>query len=84
MAYESLSPIHQDSMLIFPRTFIFGGHDTTAAAIAWLLYEMAANPEDQAKIRQEIFTASSEGKLTTKDYDSLQLLNAAIKVGHTS
>ena len=67
-------------LIIAFRTFIFAGHDTTAVAMAWLLYELSTHPKDQEKIRQEIFNASESGSFTTKDYDSLPFLNAAIKV----
>ncbi|KAK0445344.1 cytochrome P450 [Desarmillaria tabescens] len=61
-------------------TFILAGHDTTANAIAWLLYELARHPDDQQRIRGEIRQVQlSEGALTSNDYDSMPFLNAAIK-----
>ncbi len=59
------------------RTFIFAGHDTTAAAVGWLLYELSAHPSDQVNIREEILRTSA---LSLGDYNSMPLLNAAIKV----
>ncbi len=61
------------------RTFIFAGHDTTAAAVGWLLYELSAHPADQIKIREEILRTSA---LSLGEYNSMPLLNAAIKVLH--
>jgi cytochrome P450/NADPH-cytochrome P450 reductase len=35
-------------------TFLIAGHDTTANTLAWTLYELARNPDVQAKVLQEI------------------------------
>lgn len=35
-------------------TFLFEGHDTTAAALAWTLYCLASNPEQQSRARAEV------------------------------
>ncbi|XP_076978067.1 cytochrome P450 4F2-like [Tamandua tetradactyla] len=35
-------------------TFMFGGHDTTATALSWVLYNLAKHPEYQERCRQEV------------------------------
>ncbi|XP_014789356.1 cytochrome P450 4C1, partial [Octopus bimaculoides] len=35
-------------------TFMFEGHDTTAAGITWTLYFIAANPDVQKKLQKEV------------------------------
>ncbi|XP_060598357.1 leukotriene-B4 omega-hydroxylase 3-like [Ruditapes philippinarum] len=35
-------------------TFLFEGHDTTASALAWILYSLAEHPECQQKCQTEI------------------------------
>ncbi|PBK89422.1 cytochrome P450 [Armillaria gallica] len=54
-------------------TFIIAGHETTAATMSWLLYELAAHPEHQSIIREELKQSYHN------DYDSLPFFNAAIK-----
>ncbi|PBK85490.1 cytochrome P450 [Armillaria gallica] len=61
-------------------TFVIAGHETTATTLGWLLYELAAHPEDQNKIREEISQGRLQnGKLSSTDYDSMTFLNATIK-----
>ncbi|XP_033748156.1 cytochrome P450 4F3-like [Pecten maximus] len=35
-------------------TFLFGGHDTTAAAISWTMYLCSKHPEEQQKLYDEV------------------------------
>ena len=46
-------------------TFMFGGHDTTASGISWMLYNMASHPEYQQKCRDEVDVLFSN---TEKDH----------------
>ncbi|KAK0478013.1 cytochrome P450 [Armillaria luteobubalina] len=64
-------------------SFLVAGYDTTAGAIAWILYELSRHPEVQAKLRQEIVIAKSKspGALTWDDYDTMAWMNAVIKEG---
>ncbi|XP_077996721.1 ultra-long-chain fatty acid omega-hydroxylase-like [Glandiceps talaboti] len=48
-------------------TFMFEGHDTTASAISWCLYNLARNPEHQQKCREEI-----DSILDTKNGDTIE------------
>ncbi|KAK0438908.1 cytochrome P450 [Armillaria borealis] len=54
-------------------TFLLAGHETTATNLSWLLYELAAHPEHQSIIREEVKHSYHD------DYDSLPFLNAVIK-----
>ncbi|KAK0218533.1 cytochrome P450 [Armillaria nabsnona] len=77
-AKKKMSDLEIDSQL---ATFLVTGHDTTASAIAWLLYELSRHPEIQTKVREEIAIAKSKapGALTWEDYDAMAWLNAVIK-----
>ncbi|PBK66734.1 cytochrome P450, partial [Armillaria solidipes] len=50
------------------RTFIIAGHETTATTLSWLLYELAAYPEYQSIIREEVKHSYHD------DYDSTEAL----------
>ncbi|KAK0460771.1 cytochrome P450 [Armillaria novae-zelandiae] len=61
-------------------TFVFAGHETIATTLGWLLYELAAHPEDQNKIREEILQSQLQNqKFSSTEYDSMIFLNATIK-----
>ncbi|KAK0222986.1 cytochrome P450 [Armillaria nabsnona] len=77
-AKKKMSDLEIDSQL---ATFLVTGHDTTASAIAWLLYDLSRHPEVQTKVREEIAIAKSKapGALTWEDYDAMAWLNAVIK-----
>ncbi|KAF8901591.1 cytochrome P450, partial [Mucidula mucida] len=73
-----------EEILAQMATFIFAGHDTSAGAVAWLLYELARHPEDQERVRSEVSVASRQKtlagqKFDATDYDSMPFLNAVIK-----
>ncbi|KAF9043631.1 cytochrome P450 [Hymenopellis radicata] len=73
-----------EEILAQMATFIFAGHDTSAGAVAWVLYELALHPEDQERVRSEVLVASKQKtlagqKFDATDYDSMPYLNAVIK-----
>ncbi|KAK0451235.1 cytochrome P450 [Desarmillaria tabescens] len=61
----------EDEILSQLATFTLGGEDTTAATIAWTLYELSKRPDYQARVREELQKGPAE-------YESTPLLNAAI------
>ncbi|KAK0432040.1 cytochrome P450 [Armillaria borealis] len=63
--------LDEDEVLSQLANFTLAGEDTTAAAMAWTLYELSRRPDYQARVREEIWSQPA-------DYDSTPLLNAAI------
>ena len=61
------------------------GHETTSSTLAFLLYELARNPQYQDRMRQEIreararVIARGDNRFKTEDLDSLTLSTNAIK-----
>ena len=61
-------------------TFMFEGHDTTASAISWCLYNLAANTDCQEKCRQEVLTVVGDhDEVTWDDLSRLTYLTMCIK-----
>lgn len=61
-------------------TFMVAGHETTSVALAWTLYELAKNPEIQAKLREEINSVLCDGtELTWDTVENLMYLEKVIK-----
>lgn len=60
--------------------FLFAGHDTTSATLAWLFYYLAANPEMQQRAYEEV-TAVPAGSLVGElsDPHALPYLGAVIR-----
>ncbi|XP_051191633.1 cytochrome P450 714C3 [Lolium perenne] len=45
------------------KTFFFGGHETTALAVSWTLLMLAAHPEWQQALRDELREVTGDGPL---------------------
>lgn len=62
-------------------TFMFEGHDTTAAAINWVLYLLGHNPEVQKKVHRELdeVFGNTERSVTTDDLKNLRYLECVVK-----
>ncbi|XP_052823831.1 cytochrome P450 4V2 isoform X2 [Octopus bimaculoides] len=61
-------------------TFMFEGHDTTAAGITWTLYFIAAYPDVQKKLQKEVDDFYEENdELTLQNLKKLVYLECVIK-----
>ncbi|XP_069333351.1 cytochrome P450 4F2-like [Eulemur rufifrons] len=55
-------------------TFMFGGHDTTASGLSWVLYNLARHPEYQERCRQEVQELLRDREPTEIEWDDLAQL----------
>ncbi|NWS94435.1 CP4V2 protein, partial [Mionectes macconnelli] len=62
-------------------TFMFEGHDTTAAAMNWVLYLLGHNPEVQKKVHKELDEVfdTTDRPVTTDDLKQLRYLECVVK-----
>ncbi|KAI1001282.1 Cytochrome P450 monooxygenase [Podosphaera aphanis] len=70
----------EESLVDQMMTFLAAGHDTTATALTWAIYELCANPSYQTRLRAEIRdnlpSPSSSEPVTSAQIDHLPYLNA--------
>uniref|UniRef100_A0A8K9XRV5 aromatase n=1 Tax=Oncorhynchus mykiss TaxID=8022 RepID=A0A8K9XRV5_ONCMY len=62
-------------------TFMFRGHDTTAAAMNWAIHLLGSHPEVQRKVQQELqeVFGVSDRPINTEDLKKLPYLECVIK-----
>ncbi|KAI0002552.1 cytochrome P450 [Russula compacta] len=63
-------------------TLLGAGHETTVTSLGWILFELAIHPDEQCRLRNEIYDARTAGHVDntgTVNYDALPFLNAVIK-----
>lgn len=58
----------------------FQGHDTTAALLSFMSYELSKRPDLQAEIRKEVQAAVGDGPIDNLEaLENCKVLNACIK-----
>jgi cytochrome P450 len=60
-------------------TLLLAGHDTTAASLIWMLYELARNPELQRRARAEVDQVVGQRGIAYDDVSQLELLDRTLK-----
>ncbi|PCH41671.1 cytochrome P450 [Wolfiporia cocos MD-104 SS10] len=76
-----------EEMVAQVATFLLAGHETSANALTWLLWELAKNPICQHRLREEIAAVRADiharggSDFTAADLESMLYLNATIKEG---
>ncbi|THV01377.1 cytochrome P450 [Dendrothele bispora CBS 962.96] len=59
-------------------TFLVAGHETTSTGTTWALYSLSLNKDVQTKLREELFTLSTDSP-TMDELNSLPYLDAAVR-----
>lgn len=67
----SETPELRETMLGEAKNFMLAGHETTACALTWALYELWHNPEVLRKLRYEIDTVMGSDDITYEDLPNL-------------
>ncbi|KYN44186.1 Cytochrome P450 9e2 [Trachymyrmex septentrionalis] len=77
---ESRRELDIDDMVAQAFVFFFGGFDTSSTAMSFVAHEIAANPEVQNKLQQEIdkVLEESNGKVSYEVINRLEYLDAVI------
>ncbi|KAI0644553.1 PAH-inducible cytochrome P450 monooxygenase PC-PAH 4 [Trametes meyenii] len=82
---DAKTRLNDDELLAEMFTLTLAGHETTSAAVTFLLYELARHPEYQARLRQEVreararLNARGDTDFTIEDLDGIPSLVNAIK-----
>ena len=82
---DPTSRLTETEMMSQMATFILAGHETTAASMTWLLYELARHPEYQHQMREEVratrarVTERGDADFSIADLDAMTHCLAAMK-----
>ncbi|XP_072920641.1 cytochrome P450 4V7 [Hemitrygon akajei] len=79
--YENGEKLSQQDIKEEVNTFIFEGHDTTAAAINWALHLLGSHPDVLKKVQEELgdVFGNSDHPPSMEDLKNLQYLQCVIK-----
>ncbi|KAI6243300.1 hypothetical protein M3Y99_00124100 [Aphelenchoides fujianensis] len=74
--HMSLQEVHENV-----DTFLFGGHDTTAHALSWIIWCLATNPDHQKRLHDELVEhfGHSDAEFKTSRVKELKFFDAVIK-----
>lgn len=78
---EKLLKIDKSVALVMAVDMLGAGVDTTSAAVSFVLYQLAKNPEKQETLRKEVLEIlpTKDSKLNSSSLDHIPYLRAVIK-----
>lgn len=69
--------------LTITSTLLGAGYETTVTSLGWILFELATHPDEQRRLRDEIYSVQAADHFddtATVNLDEFPFLNAVIKV----
>ncbi|SEW29004.1 cytochrome P450 [Halobacterium jilantaiense] len=60
-------------------TFLFAGHETTATALTWALYELGRNPAVASRLQAEVDAVVDSGRATLGDLPALSYTEQVVR-----
>ncbi|KAF8580093.1 PAH-inducible cytochrome P450 monooxygenase PC-PAH 1 [Ramaria rubella] len=85
MSQVTRDRLNTEELLAQLTSLLLAGHETTATAVTWTLYELSKHPDFQSKVREEIMATCSRAsqraqiELSLSDLESMPYLAALIK-----
>jgi cytochrome P450 len=76
---EAGGGMHDRQLRDEAMTLFFAGHETTSMALSWMWYLMAAHPEHQQRLREEIRREVGDRPLSVGDLKQLPYLDLVVK-----
>ena len=73
------SPLSDKEIRDQSMTLMLAGHETTANALSWTLYELARDPNARARLEREVDEALGTRRVTMADLPNLPLTMQAVK-----
>ncbi|KAJ7806958.1 cytochrome P450 [Mycena olivaceomarginata] len=70
--------LSEEDVLAQVPTFLVAGHETCSTAATWAVFELARNPEIQARLRNELLALDTENP-SMDDLNSLKYLDAVVR-----
>jgi cytochrome P450 len=79
--YEDGTSPDEDEIRSQLMTFLFAGHETSAVALTWLVYELGRKPDVAARLRAEVDDVLDDRRATLADLPELDYTEQVVREG---